>query len=266
MTIIKNIFKAVCSVALLSALSACDKVAENERYIEAEIPAVGRKILVEEFTGQLCINCPDGHEAMSNIKSLLKENVIAVSIHAGHLALDTPGYGLKTPDGDTYANAWGVQAYPCIVVNRQGNIVNNIPQWQDAVMQQMGQTADVDIELKATVNEGGELKIESKMLPKKDIKAKYQLWITESNITAVQMKLDGSIDNGYVHNHVYRASVNGVGGEEISLQSGVYSNLTSTMTLNSSWKKDNLSVVAFIYDETGVIQAEEVSLGSTSHE
>ena len=62
----------------------------------------------------------------------------------------------------------------------------------------------------------------------------------------------------YVHNHVYRASVNGTWGEEISLSANVFPALTHSIALKEDWNKANLAVVAFVYnDAEGVLQAAE---------
>ncbi len=243
-------------------MASCDKISEDNRYIEAEMPETGRKVLVEEFTGQFCINCPDGHEMIRNIKSLYGDNVVAVSIHAGQLAFDDETFGLKTADGDKYANMWGVQAYPSIVVDRQGGVVDNMPQWQNAVMKQMGQNASVDMELNATLNDDKTaITVDSKMLSNTSITGKYQVWVVESGIKTLQQMPGSSVYNmEYTHDHVYRAAVNGVGGEDITLTSGIYSNNSCTIDINHKWNLENIEIVAFIYNSTGVIQVEETTL------
>ena len=65
----------------------------------------------------------------------------------------------------------------------------------------------------------------------------------------------------YVHNHVYRASVNGTWGEDITLNANIFPELKHTIAIKDNWKKDNLAVVAFVYnDKEGVIQAAECKL------
>ena len=46
------------------ALSACDYIAEDERLIEVEAAQAKRVVLLEDFTGQLCVNCPLGTEVI----------------------------------------------------------------------------------------------------------------------------------------------------------------------------------------------------------
>ena len=65
----------------------------------------------------------------------------------------------------------------------------------------------------------------------------------------------------YVHNHVYRASVNGTWGEDISLNSNIFQELTHSIAIKDNWNKENLAVVAFVYnDKEGVVQAAEYKL------
>ena len=86
---------------------------------------------------------------------------------------------------------------------------------------------------------------------------KLQLWITESNINAVQQH-GGTLNRNYLHNHVYRASVNGLWGEEANIP---YSNV-HYIPLRENWDIENLSVVAFVYNDTdGVLQVTEHHIG-----
>ena len=59
----KKIFPLiVASVAMF--LSSCANVDEGDRYIKVESSDAKRAVLVEEFTGQKCINCPEAHEQL----------------------------------------------------------------------------------------------------------------------------------------------------------------------------------------------------------
>ena len=93
-------------------LSACSQIDESERFIYVEPSGVARAVLIEDFTGQRCINCPT---AASEIERLQKEygeeNVIAVSIHSGPLAVfsNEKVKGLRTELGDTYYSHWNIR-------------------------------------------------------------------------------------------------------------------------------------------------------------
>lgn len=257
-----NIYKILGAFALTASLCACDKIAEDERFIKVDMPETGRNVLIEEFTGQFCVNCPDGHEMINNIKSVYGEKVISVGIHAGQLAWDdVKNGGLKTPDGDAYANKWNVLSYPSIVVNHAGNPISNMAQWQDAVQKVLGQTVRVEYNVEASISaDGKRIEVKSTVLPNENIDARYNVWVTESNITAFQQDMSAAgYDLNYVHNHVYRASMTGKDGEEMKADANVTSAQTDHIDIDPSWNLDNINIVAFIYDGNGVIQVVETT-------
>ena len=77
---IKNIILLSCSIL---ALTACDRIEENERYVQMEAIETKRNVLLEEFTGQNCPNCPTAHETAAKFKQQYGDALITVSIHAG---------------------------------------------------------------------------------------------------------------------------------------------------------------------------------------
>lgn len=252
MMTIRNIF-ALSALAL--AMTACDKIGENERYTEVSGVNDARKVLVEEFTGQFCPNCPLGHEALDNIMSMYPKNAVIVSIHAGDMAFEDEEFGLKTAEGDTYAAKWGIQQYPSAIVNRATTALSDRSQWQGAVFSAAKAAPIADIKLSAEVADG-KINITSALSSQTTTAANYQLWITEDKISAMQLKGEEYIMD-YTHNHVYRATVNGVGGESVILSSGDLT-LNNSIAVNPKWNTANLNVVAFIYNDKGVLQAEEV--------
>lgn len=252
-----KILYSISAVFAALFLTACDPVDENERFSEATDINQDRKVLVQEFTGQLCPNCPLGHEALDNIKKQYGKNAVIVSIHAGDMAYEDEDYGLKTPEGDIYAMEWGIQQYPSAVINRKGAMADR-SQWQGAVLKAGIMPPTVKIELSAQVNNGA-LDITADITSDEPIKnARYQVWIVEDNITALQQDGEDYIME-YVHNHVYRASPLGTAGLPIeNVDNAKFE--TKGYSINSHWNPDNLSIVAFVYTDNDVLQAEEVKV------
>ena len=90
---------------------------------------------------------------------------------------------------------------------------------------------------------------------------KLQLWIVEDNITAFQMMPDGSRQEDYVHQHVFRAAVNGTWGEDIKVNEGQQVNFKCKgVPLSEDWNVDNLFIIAFVYDDNGVQQVTKLKL------
>ena len=84
---------------------------------------------------------------------------------------------------------------------------------------------------------------------------KLQVWLIEDGIVAMQVMGDGSTNRNYVHNHVFRTSVNGTWGEAINVKEGEHAFATYSYTLPEKWNADKVSVVAFVYDDNEVLQA-----------
>ena len=76
---------AFISLALLTA--SCDNISENDRYIKVEATKAERTVLLEDFTGQNCVNCPAAHRTIEALEQQYGSHLIAVSIHAGHFGI-----------------------------------------------------------------------------------------------------------------------------------------------------------------------------------
>lgn len=250
----KKMRNILTAAAILVALASCDRVDEADRFTEAAEINTDRKVLVEEFTGQFCPNCPLGHKAIESILAQYGQHAVIVSIHAGEMADADPTYGLKTPEGDEYARRHGIDYYPSAVVNRSGAVLSDRSTWQGAVFRAARQATSATISLQARL-EDGNIVIDSQLAAKKgSATANYQLWVTENDIQAWQLDGENYLMD-YVHHHVYRASVNGVGGEPVSIDEKGTA-LSHSLALSDGWNKENLQIVAFLYDNSGVLQAE----------
>ena len=148
----KNIFILLLSLPLL--FSCSDEIPFGERYEELESVEVKRNILIEDFTGQFCSNCPDAHQVISDLQTLYGEHVIAVAIHAGHFGIvegSNPNFvGLMQPEGNTYAAHWGVEAYPAGLINRTSGLIKHT-EWAAYARQTLTQEPQAAIKLDAEI-------------------------------------------------------------------------------------------------------------------
>lgn len=254
--------KISLSLCVLAALSACGGVDEDDRFVEVPVVTPERTVLIEDFTGQNCVNCPAAHEVLDLLVAQYPDNVIPVSIHAGHfgVAVDRTRYpdyvGLMQPEGDAMADRWGITGYPSGVINRTGGPLDT-DKWAEAVRTQLATPSDVGIELEALLD-GNDIRITATFIPAADIEGSLNVWVVESGIVAFQRDLTTRIPD-YIHNNVYRCSVTPLEGEPLSLTSHVHSTVTLTQPVRHTdterWDTDHLSVVAFIETPQGVLQA-----------
>lgn len=273
---LKNTLKYLFLTLPAIAFTACDDIDTADRFIETAPVEVARTVLLEDFTGQRCSNCPEAHERIEALVEQYGDNIIPVSVHAGGLAIsvDRTNFeynyvGLMTADGSSYDSRYNtLQTWPAGTVNR-GSTLNH-SSWAAAIRNAISEETNLSISLTATVNDGGTISIASTLKPTANLKGNYQLWITEDGIVARQKLPDNSDDNNYVHNHVFRAAVNGTWGEETALTSGVKTDLTHSIAVRNTdkerWDVNNLSVVAFFYNESGVVQAARTKVVSSTQE
>ena len=259
-----KIFNKISAIALACiALTACNEVDPDDRF--EELPAVSckRTVLLEEFTGQGCRNCPDAHRQVANLHEQYGEQLVSVAIHAGSFGMAEGSLGdqfqglMMVPDGDEYAKAWNIPEYPGFIVNRRSGALRLNENWTGWIRNELTRESPIELAVKAHIDDDGNIAIETDVKGLSAVKGKLQLWITESGIKSYQVDNDKRLTD-YEHNHVYRASVNGLWGEELSLNNGEERVLSHSYTPRDIWVKSNLAVVAFVYtDADGVLQAAE---------
>ena len=265
-----------------SLLYSCDQVDVTNRYVDVStnqpdssdsMPdsaiVFERTVLLEEFTGQKCTNCPDAHRMVAQLLNQYGDRLISVAIHSGGFGIAESSssakmLGLMQPEGDVYANFWGVQAYPSGVVDRRGGVLA-ATDFASSIFKEMQRETEMGIFLNAAIdNVDGKqvIKCHVELESTVDIDGKLQLWVTESNIKAFQ------VDNGkpvvdYEHNHVYRACIKatedqGFWGEDVAIKENIAMSFDRQIAVKDNWNPENLSVVAFVYnDKDGVYQAAE---------
>ncbi len=249
------------ALAAVFTLAACDEIDAPDRFEELPAIKVERCVLIEEFTGQMCTNCPDAHRLINELHAQYGDQVITVGIHSGSFGMSEEKYptipGLMQPEGNEYAAHWGVDSYPAAVINRQGSPLSSNA-WADVLRTELARTSELNLEVVANPSpdaDAPKIDITTTLSTTANLNGKLQLWVVENGITAFQ------IDNGanimdYEHNHVFRATVNGTWGEDLPLTPNVPRTLTHSIVIRENWKMENLAIVAFYYTEKeGVLQA-----------
>lgn len=247
--------KIIFLLAFLPLLFACSNIADDEQLIYVKPQTAKRAVLIEDFTGQKCINCPLGTEVIEQLQETYGDRVIAVGIHSGPLGFagNSTAIGLATAIGDEYFNYWQLEYQPEGLINRHGAV--NYLDWITKVREELTRESSVSMKLEAQLVEGKiSISVESEVLGD-DYQGRLQVWVLEDGIVATQKMPDGSTNKEYVHNHVFRTTVNGTWGDPIVLTGGEKSTRVLTQTVDENWNTANLSVVAFVYNDNGVEQA-----------
>ena len=242
------------------AAASCSNIDEGDRLIYVKPAEVGRAILIEDFTGQRCINCPTGTEIINGIVSTYGEdNVIAVGIHSGPLGFagNSKTVGLMTDTGNEYYTRWDKEnkmGQPWVIFNRKTSPDSHYNNWAAMVSTIISEKSNL------TVNIANAYDAASRTLTTTvgadglsgSVKGKLQVWIVEDGVTALQKMPDGSTNKKYIHNHVFRAAVNGTWGEDVTVKEGETTTKQYSYKLPEAWNADNIAVVAFVYNDSGV--------------
>lgn len=259
---LKNIFLGVATATMAMAAASCSNIDEGDRLIYVKPAEVGRAVLIEDLTGQRCINCPTGTDIITGIiETYGEDNVIAVGIHCGPLGFagNSKRVGLKTDTGDEYYTHWANGTnlgQPSAIFNRKKGKgpIDNLNNWAAEVGLIISEKANL------SVNIANAYDAKTRTLTTKvgafgvngTVSGKLQVWIVEDGIKAMQLMPDGSANQEYIHNHVFRAAVNGTWGEDITVKEGETTSNDYSYVLPETWNADNISVVAFVYNGNGV--------------
>ena len=287
---------------LLSAIliiTSCDIVEgpyltdETINPIDTTTNTYVKKVLVEDFTGHKCPNCPDAARELDAIHDIYGEQIIGMAIHVSafakpnHSSQEGYQYDFRTKWGHDWDSFYGISAMglPRGMVNRIGYPDNHRlskDEWAAEVSNELNKEVNFGITINTTTNS---ITIDSKVL--NNINGDYNLVVclTESNIINWQ-KDGGENVEDYIHNHVLRtvlkdeilsSSSNYIAGQQIETlinydlatleQSNVdYSANTAELGngIAGEWEAENMSIVAYIYNTSTkeIMQVEEAHLNN----
>jgi hypothetical protein len=262
----KNIFNAIFVLAAVLLIVACDDISLDKRLTYVEPPQVSRAVLIEDYTGQYCVNCP---RATEEIERLIEQygdtTVIAVAIHSGPFGKNKGEPSpLFTEVGDMYFNTWGMSAQPVGLIDR---LFNSFPfsytDWAGGVNYEVSFEAPVsfmtDIDYDTKTREAA-IEVQTIGLDAALVSGKLQVWLVEDSIDSFQLMPDGSREEHYNHMHVFRTSVNDPWGDEINVNHGQVAVKNYDLKLDPAWVPEHCSIVTFLYNNEGVKQVSKQKL------
>ncbi len=235
-----------------------------------------KKVLVEDYTGFKCGNCPEAHEKLQNLITSYCDHIIPVSIHVGYFATpsSTPPYttDFRTPAGDEYNTFFGADAagLPIGMVNRtqyNGSVLITPDAWADAVSKQLESAPVIDLQVEneydtSTRNVNSDVTVS--FLENFSGDLYLSLWLVEDSIIDYQKDYNSDpVDiPDYVHRFVLRGAINGTWGEQIfsgEASQNKQLNFSFSYALDTAYNYKNCYVVAFVYkpETKEVLQAEK---------
>lgn len=242
--------------------TACDKIPEDETRIASDLPEwQGKTVVLEDFTGVGCTNCPDAAEIAHGLQTLMGDKLIVVELH-GQTETVTESLVAPQAEGDAdlrnlaaaaYSAYWKVAGLPCGLINRkqaQGEVLSRA-RWRGTAIGVYGEVPVATIEATATLS-GSTITVEAKgsfpQAYQEDGEIRVLTMILEDGFSVTQV-VHGEKQPGYIHNHVLRHVIDDAWGVKVldakPAANSMY-NYTGTVSVESNWNKANLSVAVLL--------------------
>lgn len=269
---------------LASVSTGCDNIAEDDRYIKEPKPVVEnpRTLLIMEFTGNNCKNCPNGAAMVDQIKEDEgKDRVISVGLHPyGDINTEPVVSKYTLPEKQDFRSDAATAMYkyyepsgfPSAIFNGlKSSMSGSIPDWMQRASDALKSSAAMSIEATASYEETSrELTVDYTIDFGNvvDRKLNVTVWLVENHIMGTQMMPDGKLNLDYEHNHVLRTSLNGDWGETIGdrFDSDSLVRKTASINLNEKWVAENCDIVIFVYADDDKEVEQAYKLPAIEHE
>lgn len=258
----KTFLSLLAATAFL--FTACEP--KNEPQGGIEIPKLDpatenyeRTLLIEQFTGQGCGNCPAGATNIKKGIAGIENRVIWTAHHAGYAADD-----FTISNSESLVKTFGVNGAPSMILNRETTTFAYQAQGGGTVDQTLlvhipsgfanaatTFKAELEKEGEATVHiqtklDGHKLAVAVYGAVKEQQDIRITAYIQENKLSGEQAGVSGT----YEHNHVPRVFMSATLGDAVTPEGKLYQK-TYTVDLDSKWKVENCEVVAFVTKKTG---------------
>lgn len=275
----KNYFKSIIGFCAIISLLSCNEWEQKVDLPASTKPTSGRVVLIEEYTGASCPNCPQGSAALEVILDKYPDNVVVVGVHSNFLAnkVVSTDPKLSTPEAQAIEDFMGLYfGKPEATFNRKfftGQTYTRIGKpdtWITYVDAELKETPVVDLLIDKKYNDvTRELIVDIKCTARVNIDKPVHIhaMITESEIYTSQ-KGPTSIFANYHQKHVLRKVLSTIPGDKISdrMTQGQMINKTYTYTIPTDpvlWQVPHCDIIAFAsYNEVDkyVLQAAETKI------
>ena len=277
----------------------CDTI-EDDNYKKPYNGGISseRKVLLEDYTGVRCVNCPTAAAEIERLQEFYGDNIIVVGVYpmqptgltqpwdpnrdlrssvaqtwatefaTGLTQPWDPNRDLRSSVAQTWATEFAIEQFPNGMVNRQEVI--GYQEWGGAIAEVIsGGINYVDLSLTANMSTDSTIavSVEGSFVENYEADGAVNLitMILEDSIVAPQTTPTG-VNGNYVHNHVLRAVLGPEWGSQVASEAPTRGTTFSTSlsgTVDKAWRTNKLSVVAAVVNANSreVIQVEIVHLG-----
>ena len=270
-------WKYMTMVLAVGLLAACEIIPDGERedviFTPTDPSAVKRTSLLIEYSGWQCVNCPTAAEEAHRLKELYGEELVVVVMHPesnpNTRHNNKPALNYTCPEADSlYLMMGGTNTTPFptgnvnMVKDPIKGYFNDYESWATLVSQAYANPKPVIVSQDAYCINTNQvfIAVDIANLDSVAINATLQVWLTEDSVIGSQKKPEGT-DKEYAHNHLMRASISPIWGENLLIDASMTQQIVYEYTLPEKVKKENCNIVAVVSVDGEVIQANETKVG-----
>jgi hypothetical protein len=254
------------------------KSVSDTTYVESTIEAPSDKhVLLEEFTGVRCINCPDGHVIIQTLKNTYGQKVASAAFHTNDLGEPYSGAteDLRTADGEILQDYLVYQgSKPSAAIDRvkfSGGDISPMYSkgvWSKHVQTELDKTAPLNIYVTPAYDSSSRtLTFSTELHYTKAVgeQQKISVFLLETNLVEPQINASNVVDPNYVHKDVFRKAVTNIKGDPITpaTEAGRVIRSTYITQLAANWKVENMRLLVFVHkygSSEDILQVREVGL------
>lgn len=257
---------------IASFTSACDIITSNKNYYFSDTLnstpndtqiVVKKRVLLIDFTGIRCTNCPEAHEKMHQFQNIYPDKIIPISIHGTGLAYPVGEYNvdLRTTDGNSIISTFGITSIPVGLIDYYDKTkLLFLSAWDDEVSNYLDEVPSLDIKITNNYNSSNrtlDISNEIKAISELTTGSKLVVYILEDSIVTRQATLEepGYIEN-YIQMNVFRDAITDVWGDELFIQGALVDDIeikNFNISIPETWNTDNLKVITFVIDSNNKV-------------
>ena len=222
------------------------------------IEPYGKTVLIKDFTGARCVNCPAAADYAHNLQHQLDEDhIFILSVHAGYQAQPAGQFpNFITEEGNAWYN--NSDSNPLFAVDHvaltEGNSYT-VEQIDTPVRDGLAEDQSFELVIDNDYDaDSRQLLVSTRVIAHADGEGDFNVTVclVEDNIIGWQV-VPGGIDKEYVFRNVFRGTLNGADGEIIAdgaVEEGQEFALDHTTTLNADFNADQCYVMVYVQNKT----------------
>lgn len=260
---------------LLVGFTACEEIGPNinlggdgrtaelvdTTYVaETVADAEEKRILMLDFTGVKCLNCPLGADKIKDLVAQYGTRVVPMALFSEFLCAPYPNdpdlrnetaqqiQDMLAPFMGKPSGSADMVKFPAI----DAILIPTVGLWSGYAEQRLAVTNPVNVGITSSYTDASRelvIRVQVDIINALSTETRLTVALTESGIIATQLMPDGSENEDYEHEHMLRQTLTNFSGEKLdaTLEPGRVFVKEYKTILPPDWNVDNMDVVAYVH-------------------